>query len=83
MKGIPMKDTDRKDLESLTNYIFEHEFEDYVEQLCEIFPDDVDYINECVREGNIDSLDKYAWNGTKDVPHVYAVAARIFKNMLS
>jgi len=77
-----MKAADRKDLESLTNYIFQHEFEDYIDCLCETFPEDVDYILECQREGNVDSLDKYAWNGAKEVPHIYAVAARIYKNML-
>ena len=68
-----------KDIESVLDYIFEHETEDYNEQLTEYFPDDADYIAECVQEGNQESLDKYAWNGTTDIPHVYAPAVRLWK----
>lgn len=70
-------------LTAMCEYTFEHEFEDYVEQLCEIFPEDVDYINECQREGNIESLDKYAWNGSREVPHIYAHAVVVYKNILN
>jgi len=69
----------RKALNSLLNYTFEHEFEDYVDRLCETFPDDADYIRECVRTGNMESLDKYAWNGDKEVPSVYADAVIIWR----
>jgi hypothetical protein len=72
-----------KALESVLNYIFEHELEDYINYLCEMFPDDVDYIVECQREGNIESLDKYAWNGTKKVPHVYADAVIAYRELLA
>jgi hypothetical protein len=71
-----------KAVESVLNYIFEHEFEDYVDTLKEQFPDDTDYIEECRREGNITSLDKYAWNGTTEVPHVYADAVIAYRELL-
>jgi hypothetical protein len=76
-----MTDTCEKDLESMLNFIFEHEFEDYVERLEETFPEDKEFIRECVQKGNIDSLDKYAWNGTREVPSIYANAVRIYKEV--
>lgn len=70
-----------KSIEEVLNYIFEHEFEDYVEFLKQEFPDDTDFIEECEKEGNIESLDKYAWNGTKEVQHIYASAVRAYRTL--
>lgn len=70
-----------KDIQAVLDYIFEHEAEDYAEQLPEFFPEDADYIADCIAEGNQESLDKYAWNGTREIPHVYAHAVRTWKTL--
>jgi hypothetical protein len=59
-----------------------HEFEDYIDCLKETFEDDIDYLEECRKTGNVAGLDKYALNGTIDVPHIYAVAVRVWRNYL-
>ena len=71
----------KKDLEQLLNFLFEQEFEDYVERLYETFPEDKEYIRECLECGNTESLDKYAWNGAREVPSIYANAIRIYKEV--
>jgi len=68
-----------KDLDEVLTYLFEHEAEDFVNTLREQFPDDEDYIMECVQEDNWESIDKYAWNGTEDIPHIYAPAVRVWR----
>lgn len=73
----PIDDQTRQELKHVLNYIFEFESEDYAEKLKEIFPEDVDYISECFAEGNWESLDKYIWNGTREIHHVYAEATKI------
>jgi len=72
-----------KSIEEVLNYIFEHEYEDYIEFLKQEFPDDADYIDECNREGNVDSLDKYAWNSDKELQHIYANAVKAYRSLHS
>jgi hypothetical protein len=78
-----MTDKCKQDLELVLDFLFEHEFEDYVDRLIETFPEDKEYIRECVQTGNISSLDKYAWNGTREVPSIYANAVRIYKEVFA
>jgi hypothetical protein len=77
-----LDEQNRKDLEGLCEWIFQTEAEDFVEQLCEQYPDDADYIRECLQEGNWESIDKYAWNNPDKPGHVYALATRLWVNLL-
>lgn len=79
-----MKYRERRDLECLTNYIFEHEFEDYCETLQETLPEaEAEKIEGYIKAGDMPALEAFAYRtGDDEVQHIYAVACRVNKNYL-
>lgn len=70
-----------EELKKLCYWIVETEIDDFVELLMEKYPEEQDYIAECARTENWESLNKYAWNNPDELDNEYAIAIRFLKNM--